>query len=449
MKRHVLYSLLTFCSTFCVTAFATDVPGDNTTTANLAFNAPTPGQFDSITDHDWYAVNVEAGHTYYFDFRAQYQGEGTFNDWSYYPSVQVRDGAGTELPSIPNNYNGMPAINVFEYTATATQTIYVDLSIEASGGEEGGSLFCATDFPCTYTLYASNLGQDSIGLDFANTSTLVAGTPTNGQLEYRGDADMYVMDMEPGTYYNVTITGQGPVPAPFLSAGIFTDSDVALINSPYRMPMFYAGQYAMGLGIASDPSEAGSKSFDWYNQVNYPEAHLYLQVFSNQDSEAVTGGLKYGGYTLTVNKLPDTDGDGLIDKYDQCPSVAGNPNAYPNPGCPDADGDGYDDASDACPTVYGASFWDKYGCTDSDDDGSSDEVDACPGEPGSSHIDVFGCADYDNDGISDVNDGDIDGDGIPNTVDADSFNSENTSEISLPLDGSYQGAIITEQKNQQ
>lgn len=49
---------------------------------------------------------------------------------------------------------------------------------------------------------------------------------------------------------------------------------------------------------------------------------------------------------------PDTDGDGVLDKDDQCPTVAG-PAA--NNGCPwpDTDGDGILDKDDACPTVPG------------------------------------------------------------------------------------------------
>jgi hypothetical protein len=49
---------------------------------------------------------------------------------------------------------------------------------------------------------------------------------------------------------------------------------------------------------------------------------------------------------------PDTDGDDIIDKDDACPEVAGPPE---NNGCPwpDTDGDGILDKDDACPTVPG------------------------------------------------------------------------------------------------
>jgi hypothetical protein len=48
----------------------------------------------------------------------------------------------------------------------------------------------------------------------------------------------------------------------------------------------------------------------------------------------------------------DTDGDGIYDKDDACPEVAGL--AQFN-GCPDTDGDGIQDSEDACPDVFGFS----------------------------------------------------------------------------------------------
>ena len=51
---------------------------------------------------------------------------------------------------------------------------------------------------------------------------------------------------------------------------------------------------------------------------------------------------------------PDTDGDGVLDKDDACPSVA-VPIQLKTKGCPwpDTDGDGVLDKDDECPTVPG------------------------------------------------------------------------------------------------
>lgn len=50
----------------------------------------------------------------------------------------------------------------------------------------------------------------------------------------------------------------------------------------------------------------------------------------------------------TITKPLDTDGDGLTDDIDECPTEAGR-----IMGCPDKDGDGIPDRNDACPEQYG------------------------------------------------------------------------------------------------
>ena len=66
----------------------------------------------------------------------------------------------------------------------------------------------------------------------------------------------------------------------------------------------------------------------------------------------------------------------------------------------DRDGDGVEDRFDACPDVAGMA--EANGCPDTDRDGIMDSVDPCPGEPGPA---VFnGCPDSDGDSIPDIND---------------------------------------------
>jgi OmpA-OmpF porin, OOP family len=79
------------------------------------------------------------------------------------------------------------------------------------------------------------------------------------------------------------------------------------------------------------------------------------------------------------NGCPDTDGDGIADKDDSCPNVAGLKSMK---GCPDTDGDGVTDASDKCPTVKGPAS--NGGCPviDTDGDGVADKDDKCPAVKG-------------------------------------------------------------------
>lgn len=96
------------------------------------------------------------------------------------------------------------------------------------------------------------------------------------------------------------------------------------------------------------------------------------------------------------NGCPDTDGDGVKDSEDKCPDVKGLTTLN---GCPDADGDGITDLEDACPTIKGEAKF--KGCIDSDQDGIADNLDKCPKIKGVKEMDGCPLPDTDKDGIAD------------------------------------------------
>ena len=102
-----------------------------------------------------------------------------------------------------------------------------------------------------------------------------------------------------------------------------------------------------------------------------------------------------------VKEIADRDGDGVLDKDDLCPDVAGLPEFK---GCPDTDGDGVFDYLDECPKVVGPK--ENKGCPwpDTDGDGLTDNVDNCPKTAGP--IQNKGCpyGDTDGDGLNDFED---------------------------------------------
>ncbi len=127
---------------------------------------------------------------------------------------------------------------------------------------------------------------------------------------------------------------------------------------------------------------------------------------------------------VELQGCPDRDNDGIADKDDACPDVAGLAQFQ---GCPDTDGDGIPDKDDACPTEAGIAS--LNGCPDRDGDGVADKDDKCPDVPGVKAL--AGCPDRDGDGIADAEDQcpdvaglakfngcpDTDGDGIPDNLD--------------------------------
>lgn len=93
----------------------------------------------------------------------------------------------------------------------------------------------------------------------------------------------------------------------------------------------------------------------------------------------------------------DTDGDGIYDKDDACPEVAGLPEFK---GCPDTDKDGIQDSADACVDVPGLAEFN--GCPDTDGDGIIDGEDDCVDVKGTKIM--KGCPDADGDGVADKDD---------------------------------------------
>jgi outer membrane protein OmpA-like peptidoglycan-associated protein len=99
----------------------------------------------------------------------------------------------------------------------------------------------------------------------------------------------------------------------------------------------------------------------------------------------------------------DTDGDGITDNNDKCPTVAG---VAKYNGCPvpDTDGDGINDDNDKCPTVAGIAKYQGCPIPDTDGDGINDENDKCPTVAGLERYQGCPIPDTDNDGVNDEED---------------------------------------------
>ncbi|RYG28677.1 MAG: hypothetical protein EOO01_39385, partial [Chitinophagaceae bacterium] len=98
--------------------------------------------------------------------------------------------------------------------------------------------------------------------------------------------------------------------------------------------------------------------------------------------------------------VPDTDKDGVNDEVDKCPAVAGT---IKYEGCPvpDSDGDGTDDETDKCPSVKGEVKYNGCPAPDKDGDGVNDEEDSCPDQAGTAAN--KGCPDVKKEVVDKIN----------------------------------------------
>ena len=173
------------------------------------------------------------------------------------------------------------------------------------------------------------------------------------------------------------------------------------VGSSLRFGPLFIGSSSVLTNLVS----SNSKGADIYVGVKYP---VYQKKFKDTDEDGVLD--KFDACPKVAGPVenngcpwPDTDGDSVVDKDDKCVTVAG---PTENNGCPwgDADKDTLLDNVDGCPTVAGPV--ENKGCPWPDTDGDSvlDKDDTCPNEKGL--VDNGGCPlyDADKDGIVDKED---------------------------------------------
>ncbi len=184
-------------------------------------------------------------------------------------------------------------------------------------------------------------------------------------------------------FYNGNILPVDAKLRPYLTAGIGLNS---LPEDPWSIPF--------GAGLRHSVSSTVSLQLSSIYHSALGDTPNYLQT-----TFGVLLNIGNGGDAVPSRQIIDTDGDGINDPLDECPTEAG---PVENKGCPiqDKDGDGIADAEDACPDVAGIAAFD--GCPDTDGDGVKDSEDNCPNEAGTAANN--GCPDTDGDGVIDKDD---------------------------------------------
>lgn len=178
--------------------------------------------------------------------------------------------------------------------------------------------------------------------------------------------------------------------------------------------------FAEGFGATRFNGQTGTNSLEVLGAVRFAPPSLGLVVTGGGGAGLLPGvgaplarGVLGVGY-VGVSGTGDTDGDGIPDSADKCPSEAEDKDHIADSdGCPemDADDDGIPDMRDECPEQPETfnKFMDEDGCPDAiadqDGDGVLDQHDDCPGRAGGAWQKGFvGCPDADGDGVADDND---------------------------------------------
>ena len=182
---------------------------------------------------------------------------------------------------------------------------------------------------------------------------------------------------------------------PYITAGI----------GAHKYGVFYGAFLPIGLGL----------------KINFlDEAHLFINStyrvpvttetanYHFQNSIGIAGRIGKKKEPKIVPPPPppppvDTDGDGIFDDKDKCPTVRG---VIKYDGCPvpDTDKDGINDDEDKCPAVPGLARYQGCPVPDTDKDGINDEEDKCPTVPGVARYQGCPIPDRDGDTVNDEED---------------------------------------------
>ena len=205
----------------------------------------------------------------------------------------------------------------------------------------------------------------------------VPGTESTDVVVNPGDLSYYAFDASIKYSFMDMIGTKWFDPSLNIGGGynFFGDASAGTVNGGVGITFWFSEQ--VGLQLQS----VYKHSFD-DNRVADLDVPTHIQHFAGLT-------FKFGG--------KDTDGDGIYDKDDACPEVAGLPEFK---GCPDTDKDGIQDSEDACPEEAGTK--ELNGCPDNDGDGIINSEDACPEDKGTKMMN--GCPDADGDGVADKDD---------------------------------------------
>ena len=205
----------------------------------------------------------------------------------------------------------------------------------------------------------------------------VPGTESTDLVSNPGDLSYYGIDATVKYSFMELLKSKWLDPSAHIGGGytFFGDASAGTVNGGLGLTFWFTEN--VGLQFQSTYKH----SFD-DNRVADLDVPTHIQHFAGLT-------FKFGG--------KDTDGDGIYDKDDACPEVAGLPEFK---GCPDTDKDGIQDSADACPDDKGLAEFN--GCPDTDGDGIIDSEDECVDVKGTKIM--KGCPDADGDGVADKDD---------------------------------------------
>ena len=278
--------------TYEVEVWEDDFSQSTETTGTVEVGGTASGEIHRASDHDWFAVELEAGKAYQIDLSGVRSGGGTLN----LPHLRgVYDADGIQIPGI---YSPFAFAYGFQNPHNRLIEGVSSVDIQMFRGEDSQAFF-TPDEDGTYYLELGNLdfistGTYTVGVtevedDFLRTvdttGTVAVGGTVTGEIQYPNDRDWFAVELTAGVTYKLGLSGEaddgGTLPEPWIR-GIHDANGSRVSDTTY-----FASDPGSNSELIFRPTEDGTY---------YVAAGSYM---SNNREEEI------GTYTLQVS-IDDT-----------------------------------------------------------------------------------------------------------------------------------------------
>ncbi len=296
-----------------------DCPGDTTTTCEVDVGGSATGNIETVTDRDWFKVDLEAGKFYQIDLEGDAGGGGTLED----PYLRnIRDSSGAEISETENDDvdPGSNADSRVIFNPTEAGAYYLVASGYGGASDTG-----------TYTLSVTELETrtEEGGTDFIKGTTTLGlvevGDSATGEIDPASDIDWFRVVLEYDKTYVFDLEGSetssGTLANPFLALldasgriSYFEDDDGGQgLNSRFELTAVYSGIHYLSASKGASASSGGTYTLSVSEVVvlvsNIEEIHesefgLHDEQQLAQAFSIATGS---GNYTLTSIEIPIVD----------------------------------------------------------------------------------------------------------------------------------------------
>ena len=224
-----------------------DFEAGNGTSGAVSVGGSATGEIETEGDQDWFAVNLDAGHTYRFDLGGKWTSAGTLRN-PYLQGIHRTDGS--LVPGTSDDNSGSKRDARVEFMPDESGTYYVAAGSEMVYWRPFGApaLDSLDTYDGTYTLSVLDVSSgppDEAGQTPGTASLVeVDSTPLDsdpvavmGEVGFFQDRDWFQVTLQAGREYRVDLegspTGNGTLRNPHVY-GIYASTIRTVVSFPIR-----------------------------------------------------------------------------------------------------------------------------------------------------------------------------------------------------------------------